>query len=120
MTTHYKNLVDFAASFGTDAVETEVQFGTDAAFYIWLKPLSSKARDAFEASVVGKKDGDRDLANLRARLVAMCWVDPDTQKPVGTPDEVGAMRADAVAAIFEAVRKMNGMDSEAADEAKND
>jgi hypothetical protein len=103
-----------------DPVEVSIQFGKDAAFSIFLKPLSSAARDSFEASVVGEK-GKNNLLNLRARLVQKCWVNSEG-KLVGTPEEVGAQRADALAAIFEKVRELNGMDKDVAkvDEEKND
>jgi len=115
-----RSLDEFRSTFGTDAVEVEVKFGKEAAFSIYLKPLTSAARDAFEASVVGA-EGKRNLDNLRARLVAGCWVD-DQGKPIGTAKQIGEMRADAVGAIFDKVRELNGMDADVAavEEAGND
>jgi len=115
-----QSLQDFQSSFGMDPVEVEIQFGKDAAFSILLKPLSAKARDRFEASVVGDK-GKNNLANLRARLVAECWVNGEG-KPIGTADQIGEQRADMIAAIFDKVRELNGMDKDVAkvDEEKND
>jgi len=115
-----QTLKDLQTSYGMDPVEVEIQFGTEAAFSILLKPLSASARDAFEASVIGEK-GKNNLANLRARLVYKCWVD-ETGKPVGSADEIGAMRADLIAAVFDKVRQLNGMDKDVAkvDDEKND
>ena len=113
-----KSLTEFNSTFGTEVREVEVQFGTEAAFSIFLKPLTSASRDAFEASCLGTK-GERNLENLRARLVAKCWVD-DAGKPVGTADEIGEMRAEALGAVFDKVRILNGMDKDVVKEAKND
>jgi len=115
-----QSLKDFEQSYGMEPVEVEIQFGKEAAFSILLKPLSSSARDAFEASVVGVK-GKSNLENLRARLVQKCWVDGDG-KPIGTVEQIGAQRSDVVAAIFDKVRELNGMDKDVdkVEEAKND
>jgi len=115
-----QSLQDFQTSYGMDPVEVSIQFGKDAAFSIFLKPLSATARDAFEASVVGEK-GKNNLANLRARLVHKCWVTGEG-KSIGTAEEIGAQRADLVGAIFDKVRELNGMDKDVAkvDEEKND
>jgi len=107
-----QSLQEFQSTFSMDAVEVDVQLGKDAPFSIYLKPLSSAARDSFEASVVGEK-GKRNLANLRARLVANCWVDGEG-KAIGTPEQIGAQRADLVGAIFDKVRELNGMDADVA------
>ena len=106
-----QSLEQFRQNFGSEPVEVELpQFATDGAFSIFLKPLSSRDRDSFEASVVGI-DGHRDLQNLRARLVSKCWVN-EKGKPIGSEDEVGELRADFIGAIFDEVRKLNGMDAE--------
>ena len=115
------NLQDLQTSYGMEAVAVEIQFGRDAAFSIecFLRPLSSSQRDRFEASVVGEK-GKRNLANLRARLVADCWVNEDGEK-IGTAEQIGEQRADLVGAIFDRVRQLNGMDADVAvEEAGND
>jgi hypothetical protein len=115
-----QSLQDFRALFGMEPVEVEIRFGTDAAFSIYLKPLSSAARDAFEASVLGEK-GKQNLANLRARLVQKCWVNAEG-KPVGTAEEVGAERAELIGKIFDKIRELNGMDKDVAkaEDEKND
>lgn len=110
-----QSLQEFQATFGTKPVEVEIQFAKEGAFSVLLKPLTSAERDAFEASIVGE-EGKRNLSNLRARLVAFCWVNAEG-KPVGKPDEIGALRADLVGEIFDKVRELNGMDADAAEEA---
>lgn len=114
-----QTLQEFQTTFGMDPIEVQVTAG-EVEFSIFLKPLSSKDRDAFEASVVGVK-GKTNLDNLRARLVQKCWVDGEG-KSIGTEAQIGAQRADVIAAIFEKVRELNGMDKDVAkvEEEKND
>jgi hypothetical protein len=113
-----QTLEQFQTSFGSKPIEVTLEkFGKDAVFY--LKPLISADRDNFEASVVGI-DGKRNLTNLRARLVSLCWCDK-TGKQVGTPKEIGALRADLVGALFDEIRTLNGMDADdAVEEAGKD
>ena len=109
--TTIQSLEQFQASFGSKPVEiTLEQFGKDATFF--LTPLISSDRDSFEASVVGV-DGRRNLLNLRARLVSLCWTD-EKGKPIGSAKAVGALRADLIGALFDKVREINGMDSDEA------
>ena len=110
-----QSLEQFQSTFGSAPIEIKLeQFGKDAVFYI--KPLTSAARDHFEASVVGV-DGKRNLENLRARLVALCWCDKEG-KPVGTAKQIGDLRADFVSKLFDEIRAANGMDAD--DEAGKD
>jgi hypothetical protein len=115
-----QSLQEFQSTYGMDAVEVDIQFGKEAAFSILLKPLSSKQRDAFEASVVGVK-GKSNLENLRARLVQKCWVNSEGN-PIGTVEQIGDLPSAQVAAIFDKIREVNNMDKDVAkvDEEKND
>lgn len=107
----------FQQTFASTPVEVSLeQFGKDAVFY--LRPLRSADRDNFEASVVGT-DGKRDLRNLRARLVSLCLCNEDGE-PIATADQIGALRADLVGALFDEVRHLNGMDAEDVEEAGKD
>ena len=104
-----QSLEQFQQTFAAQPVEVKLeQFGKDAVFY--LQPLVSADRDNFEASVVGV-DGKRNLANLRARLVALCLTDADG-KQIGSAKQIGSLRADLVGALFDKVRELNGMDDE--------
>lgn len=129
-----KLLSQFQSVYGTEAVRVEFsEFAKDGAFStkhvkalkdagfeaIFLKPLTSEERDGFESSIVGVDGKSRNMANLRARLVALCWCDEDG-KPVGNAKEIGALRADLVGALFAKIREINGMDTESVEEAKND
>lgn len=86
---------------------------------IYLKPLTSEHRAGFEASIVGSDGKQRNMSNLYARYVALCWVD-DEGKSMGTAKEVGQLRADLVAEIFEKVQAINGVKTDAVDEAGKD
>ena len=111
-----QSLAEFQSTFKTDPVEVEVHVpGTDAAYSVFLKPLTSAQRDKFEASVVGV-DGKRDLSNLRARLVCDCLVD-ESGKAIGNANAIGSLDARLVGALFDKVRELNGMDDEAVEEA---
>lgn len=112
-----QSLEQFQSTFASKPVRVELeQFGKDAVFY--FKPLSSMDRDNFEASVVGV-DGKRDLQNLRARLVALCWVSEDG-KPIGTAAQVGRLRADLIGEMFTQIRHINGMDADDVEAAGKD
>ena len=90
--------------------------GLDA---IYLKPLTSEHRAGFEASIVGIDGKKRDMSNLYARYVSLCWVDEEG-KLMGTAKEIGQLRADLVAEIFEKVQKINGVKTDAIEEAGKD
>ena len=111
-----QTLEQFQQTFAAQPVEVTLEpFGKDAVF---LKPLISADRDSFEASVVGV-DGKRNLANLRARLVSLCWCDKDG-KPIGNPKQIGGLRADLIGALFNEIRTMNCMDTDDVEEAGKD
>jgi hypothetical protein len=118
-----QTLAAFQAAFSIEPVEVPVdkEFAKDCPFKVlWFRPLTSRQRDAFEASVVGI-DSKRDLFNLRARLVFNCWVDDDGDK-MGTPDSIGdTISAQFVGYLFDEVRRLNGMDKDdAVEEAGKD
>ena len=105
-----QTLEQFQKTFGVEPVEiTLEEFGKDATTF-FLKPLKSADRDNFEASVVGI-DGNRNLLNLRARLVSLAWCDADG-KPIGSAKQIGELRSDLVNALFDRVRVLNGMETE--------
>jgi len=111
-----QSLAEFQTTFKCEPVKVKLLVpGMDADTEVFLKPLTSAQRDAFEASVVGV-DGNRDLSNLRARLVANCLVD-EKGKAIGDPVAIGKLDARLVGALFDSVRKLNGMDAEDVEEA---
>ena len=113
-----QSLADFQQTFSCAPVEVEIKVPGKDALSVFLKPLTSAQRDRFEASVVGV-DGKRDLSNLRARLVADCLVDAKG-KPIGNAKDLGELDARLVGELFDAVRRLNGMDDDAVEEAGKD
>jgi hypothetical protein len=69
-----QSLAEFKQTFTCDPVEVRLEGDGYQSFDCYLKPMTSRDRDAYEASVAGI-DGKRDLDNLRARLVAKCLCD---------------------------------------------
>lgn len=91
-----------------------------------LREMSGTQRDRFESAAVVEKaeevDGKREIRRvvdpmyLRARLVAMCWVDEDGTQCYAD-DEVHMLSDDIPASklnvLFEAAQKLNGLDADA-------
>ena len=105
-----QSLADFQSTFSCNPVEVDIEIKGMDALTVYLKPLTSAQRDAFEASVVGT-EGKRDLRNLRARLVADCLVD-EKGEAIGTAKDLGNLDARFVGTVFDKVRELNGMDAD--------
>lgn len=85
-----------------------------------VKGLSGTERDRFEASFIGEntKNKRRNLANLRARLVALTVVDKEG-KPLFRPNDVEALGQKSAAAldrVFDVAVRLAGMRDEDVDE----
>jgi hypothetical protein len=89
---------------------------------VLVRALSAGQRDAFELSVTGPDGRERNLANLRARLCALCIVD-ETGRPIFSAADVAELAersAAAVERIFNVARRLSGMnDADVAELAKN-
>jgi hypothetical protein len=89
---------------------------------VLVRGLSAGQKDDFELSVIGPLGGERNLANLRARLCARCMVDADGQPLFGEVDvaALGERSAAAIERVFNAARRLSGMsDADVAELAKN-
>ena len=106
-----QSLSEFQSTFSCNPVEVDIEIKGMDAFSVFLKPLTSAERDAFEASVVGADGKNRDLRNLRARLVADCLVD-ENGDAVGDAEAIGGLDARLVGELFDKVRQLNGMDTD--------
>lgn len=85
-----------------------------------VRSLSGAERDRFEASIIGEntKNKRRNLANLRARLVALTVVDAEG-KPLFRPNDVEALGKKSAAAldrVFGVAMRLAGMRDEDVDE----
>lgn len=83
---------------------------------VFVKMLTGKERDGFEASlVVGKgKKAKTDMQNVRARLAVRCAVDENGERIFGDEDAdmLGTKSAAALERLFSAARKHNKMTEE--------
>ena len=111
-----KDLADLDKHLGKRFAVAMTRVAREGGFF--LKPLSSEDRDFYEASIVGDK-GQRNLLNVRARLLAKCWCFEDGSI-VGPAKEVGSWRANILSDIFNCARDLNGMNAEDVEEAGKD
>jgi hypothetical protein len=83
-----------------------------------IRELSASKRDAYEQGMVRTVDGKReaDLTNMRAKLVALCWVNEDGQ-PKHTAQEVGDEPASYVEPMYLAAQRVNATGPDALDTA---
>lgn len=93
--------------------------------WVRVRTLQANERDHFEASTVirdGKKTRP-NLENIRARLVLLCLVDPDTGERLFQEEDtfpLGGKSAAALDRIFTVCQRLNGLRDEDVDElAKN-
>jgi len=130
-----QTLTKFSAVFTTEPVRVEYkEIAKDGAFSdsdikslkaegldaIFLKPLTSHQRADLEASVAGLEGNKgRNMSNLYARFVAPCWCEEDGTL-LGSAKEIGAMRSDLIATLFKKVSELNGMGTDAVEEAGKD
>ena len=83
-----------------------------------VRMMTGAERDAFEAATVvrhGKKV-ETNLANIRARLVALCVVDEKGERLFSEADAeaLGKKSGSALGRVFEAAQRLNGLTEEAA------
>jgi len=80
---------------------------------VYLRTLTGAERDAFEGGLMKGKGKNRapDLANLRARLVALCAVDADGKR-IFADDDIHALGGKAAAPLdrlFSAAQELNSL-----------
>lgn len=78
-----------------------------------VQMLTGAERDAFEQEIVTRqgKKVQMNLANVRARLVALCAVDGEGQRLFGDADvkALGRKSALALNRVFEVAQRINGL-----------
>lgn len=81
--------------------------------YVRVKALSGKERDAFEASIVQVQGRQTSLnmANIRAKLVALAVVDEDGNRVFSDDDvdALGELNASALDRIFTVALRLSGL-----------
>lgn len=81
---------------------------------VLVQSMTARAKDAFEKGI--HEDG---LVNFRARLVIACALDPETNEPAFTEDDLewlGDRSAKSVGLLYDLAAKLNGVSAADADE----
>lgn len=85
-----------------------------------VRGLSGTERDQFEQSMVEKRGKKREvnLANVRARLIALSVVDAQGNRLFGDADvaALGRKSAAALERVFDVARRLSGLNDEDVDE----
>ena len=85
-----------------------------------LRSLTGAERDAFETSIV--QGNDRNMRNIRARLVVLCIVDDEGNRVFKDNEApaLGKKSAKALDTLFAVAQKLNGLSNDDVDDlAKN-
>jgi hypothetical protein len=118
------------AKEGTLSPEAQAMLEKEGQKAVWFMPLSSQERDEFELSFAkldGKKRTDSDekqarvrMANFTAKYVSFCWRD-EKGAHMGTDKELGKLLPSVLMRDFyQVILKMNGMETDAVDNAGKD
>ena len=111
MTTLTRDAILGADDLETEEVEVPEWDGT-----VWVRTLTGKERDRFEADCIAKRNGqlesaDVNLDNVRARLVVLACVDSKGES-LFTPEDVDALGRKSGAAlnrVFVVAQRMAGL-----------
>jgi len=76
---------------------------------VWVKTMSGAERDRFEASIIDVK-GERDMVNLRAKIVALSTVDAEGKHLFSAEDvvELTKKSARALNRVFSVAQRLSG------------
>jgi len=99
-----------------EAAKEEIEAVGDS---LYFKPPTSSQRAGFEASIVGADGKQRNMQNLYARYVALCWTD-EIGTPIATAKQAGDMAAAPLAELFTKIQELNGVKTDAVEEAGKD
>ena len=89
---------------------------------VLVRELRGRERDEWEASLAVQRGRQMvpDVANMRAKLVARCVVDPDGE-PVFSQQDVnalGELSAAALDRVFEVASRLSGLNADAVETGK--
>jgi len=112
-------LLNKAAILGQTALKTEDVVVLEWGGEVRVRELTGAERDALEMSVAGGEQ--KDLRNMRARMVAMACVDADGKRLFSDADAkgLGELSAAALDRVFWVAMRLSGMsaaDVQAAEE----
>lgn len=76
---------------------------------VYVKTMTGTERDQFEASIIGVK-GERDMVNLRAKIVALSTVDEEGKRLFSFEDvvELGKKSALPLNRVFSVAQRLSG------------
>ena len=79
--------------------------------HVYVKVMSGAERDAWEASIVGTTGSQRNLQNIRARLVALTACDGGGLRLFSDADvgELGKKSSKALDRVFAVAQKLNAL-----------
>jgi hypothetical protein len=115
------------AILAATALKTEEVDVSDTAWggVVLVRELTGRERDEFEASLAVQRGKQvvPDVANMRAKLVARCVIDPDSREPLFTQADVnalGELSGAALNRVAEVASRLSGLKEEDLEEiAKN-
>lgn len=86
---------------------------------VYVAKMTARERDDFEFMVTGGKVGGMNMSNIRARFLAIVCVNEDGTKMFDEADAewLGDLDTDVVQAIVDAGFRLNGIGSNALEEA---
>ena len=105
-----REMIEKASELKTETVSVP-EWGGD----VLVRELTGTERDSYEAGIVGDKTGkDRriNLQNIRARLVALSMIDPESHQRMYSDREInilGNKSAAALNRVFEVCQKLSGL-----------
>lgn len=88
---------------------------------IRIRTLTGAERDAWEFSIVKIRGNRREIDpdNIRARLLVLCMVDPDTGLNVANAEHaaaIGAKSSNVIGKLYDIAARLNGLSAGAVDE----
>ncbi|SOZ99450.1 conserved hypothetical protein [Cupriavidus taiwanensis] len=106
-----------------DDIKTEIVDVPEWGGSVIIRMMSGTARDAYEASMVGFKNGQRvaDLTNMRAKLVAATLVDESGEPLFADEADIVALAAKSASALerlFKVAQRINGLGNDSVEEAQ--
>lgn len=83
--------------------------------HVVVQSMTGAAKDQYEQSLFEKNNKgefERDLGNVRAKLIASCVIGPDGKLMFSSPDQVkllGSKSAKALDRVFEVCQRLNAV-----------
>lgn len=106
-------VLDKAAIFAAQDLPTKTVAVPEWGGEVIVRSMTGAERDQYEQQILAQRgpDGNANIANLRARLVAFCTVDAEGKRVFADEDvdALGAKSAAALDRVFAAASSLNGI-----------